>query len=105
MEFKMTTKLASTLSAVVLTLSMAVGAPALAMNNSPMGTTTKDTLTADGYKCEYVATNFWECTKPGGTTYWCDATSCQPKPFKTGGVKGIKLNGIKLNTMSVMSSN
>jgi hypothetical protein len=105
MESKMTTKLASTLSAVVLTLSMAVGAPAFAMNNSPMGTTTKDTLKADGYTCEYVATNFWECTKPGGTTYWCDATSCQPKPLKSGGVKGIKLSGIKLNTMSVMSSN
>ena len=101
----MTTKLASTLSAVVLTLSMAVGAPAFAMDNNPMGTTTKDTLKADGYTCEYVATNFWECTKPGGTTYWCDSTSCQPKPLRSGGIKGIKLNGIKLNNMSVMSGN
>jgi len=100
----MTIKLASTLSALALTLSMALSAPALAMNNSPMGTTTKETLKADGYTCEYIATNFWECTKPGGTTYWCDSTSCQPKPFKTGGIKGIKLNGSRLSTMSMLAN-
>jgi hypothetical protein len=26
-----------------------------------------------------VSTGFWECTKAGATTYWCDAGSCQPK--------------------------
>ena len=41
---------------------------------------TKTTLKDQGYTCTYVATNFWECTKPGATTYWCDAYSCQPKP-------------------------
>ena len=101
----MNTKTIANLSAALLTLSMAMALPALAMDSSPMGTTTKDTLKADGYTCEYVATNFWECTKPGGTTYWCDATSCQPKPMTTGGVKGIKFNGGKLSNLGLMSRN
>jgi hypothetical protein len=104
MEFKMMTKLTAALGAVSLTLSMAIAAPAFAMDNNPMGTVTQDTLKADGYTCEYVATNFWECTKPGGTTYWCDASSCQPKPARTGGIKGLKLNGLKLNNLGLMTT-
>lgn len=85
------------ISAAFLALSMFAAAPALAMdNNQPMGTTTKDTLKADGYTCELVSVGFWECTKSGGTTYWCDATSCQPKPARTGGNRGGKLNGITI---------
>jgi hypothetical protein len=46
------------------------------------GPTTKDALEKQGYKCELVATNFWECTKDGSPTYWCDSSSCQPKPLR-----------------------
>jgi hypothetical protein len=104
METKMT-RTAAKLSAAFLSLSMAMAAPVLALDNSPMGTITKDTLKADGYTCEYVATNFWECTKPGGTTYWCDAGSCQPKPMRTGGVKGLKFNAGTLSNLGTMSRN
>jgi hypothetical protein len=45
----------------------------------------KDDLEGQGYTCEYVATGFWECTKPGSTTYWCDSYSCAPAPFRRGG--------------------
>ena len=40
-------------------------------------------LIAAGYTCTTVATGFKECTKPGSTTYWCDASgACEPKPFR-----------------------
>lgn len=95
-------KLGTTLVALI----MFAAAPAFAMdNNQPMGTTTKDTLKADGYSCELVSVGFWECTKSGSTTYWCDATSCQPKPARTGGNRGIKLNGITANGVSLKVGN
>lgn len=98
----MTTKSIAALSAVLLTLSMAAVGPAPAMDNGPMGTgTTKSDLESQGYSCELVGVGFWECTKAGSTTYWCDSGSCQPKPLK-GGNKGNKLNGIKLNTNGLM---
>lgn len=75
------TKAFTTLLSTALTIaSLAVVSPALALDNAPMGTVTKESLKSQGYTCEYVATGFWECTKPGETTYWCDAGSCQPKP-------------------------
>lgn len=97
----MTTKSIAALSAVLLTLSIAA-APALARDNGPMGTgTTKSDLASQGYTCELVGVGFWECTKAGSTTYWCDSGSCQPKPLR-GGNKGNKLNGIKLNNNGLM---
>jgi hypothetical protein len=99
----MTTKLTALMSTALLVASMAIAAPALAMDNNPMGTTTKASLEADGYTCELVGVGFWECTKAGGTTYWCDTGSCQPKPLKGGG-KGTKLNGIKLNNSTMTRS-
>jgi hypothetical protein len=88
----MTTRLAVFLTGATLALSMAA-APALAMDNGAFGTAvTKSDLEGQGYSCDLVSTGFWECTKPGGTTYWCDAGSCQPKPLKTNG--GNKLNGV-----------
>jgi hypothetical protein len=101
----MTPKLIAVLSTTLLAFSMAVAAPAAAMDNGPMSTIPKAGLEADGYSCELVSTGFWECTKAGGTTYWCDTGSCQPKPMKTGGGKGIKLHGTKLNTLNLMTRN
>ena len=66
-----------------------VGTPAAVVTSLPAhglmretagADTTKEGLEKDGYKCELVSTGFWECTKNGQTTYWCDASSCQPKP-------------------------
>ena len=96
----MTPRFSSVLAA---TLALVVAAaPAFAVDNNPNGTTiTKSDLEGQGYSCSLVSTGFWECTKDGSTTYWCDAGSCQPKPLK-GGNKGNKLNGIKLNTNGLM---
>lgn len=92
----MTTKLVAALSAALLLLSISATASAFAVdNNIPLGTDTKETLKGKGYTCEFVSTNFWECTKPGEPTYWCDASSCQVK-LK---LKGTKLGGIKLNNI------
>jgi hypothetical protein len=44
---------------------------------------TKGGLEGKGYKCVVVATDFWECTKDGSPTYWCDKSSCEVKPFRT----------------------
>jgi|SRR6516225_6343902 hypothetical protein len=59
------------------------------------GTTTKDDLEAQGYKCEIVSVGFWECTKPGSPTYWCSFNTCAPKPrvaptgtILVGGIRG-----------------
>ena len=36
-----------------------------------------------GYTCVVIASGFKECTKPGSTTYWCDASgTCEPKPYR-----------------------
>lgn len=77
-----------------LVVAVALVSPAMALDSAPMGTgKTRADLEKDGYKCELVATGFWECTKEGGTTYWCDAGSCQPKPLvKPPGRKLPKLN-------------
>jgi hypothetical protein len=70
-------------SIIALSLFAALAAPAFARDNGAAGATvTKEGLEGDGYTCSVVSTGFWECTKPGGTTYWCDAGSCQPKPFR-----------------------
>jgi len=104
MELKMTTSLTATLGAALLILSMASVAPVVAMDNGPMGTgTTKSDLESQGYTCELVSVGFWECTKSGSTTYWCDSGSCQPKPLK-GGNKG-KFGSIKLNNGLVFKGN
>ncbi len=57
---------------------------AMALDNNVGGAgKTRDDLEKDGYSCEYVATNFWECTKDGETTYWCDSTGqCIEKPLR-----------------------
>ena len=41
---------------------------------------TKGGLEGQGYTCTKAGVDFWECTKPGATTYWCNSSSCQPKP-------------------------
>ncbi len=66
---------------VGFTLLMASSyATALPVGANDGGTTMKD-LKGKGYSCEVVATGFYECTKSGSTTYWCDGTgACQPKP-------------------------
>jgi hypothetical protein len=72
-----------TRSLVTLAALAAFAAPAMARDNAANGgTITKDSLEGDGYTCSVVSTGFWECTKPGETTYWCDAGSCQPKPLR-----------------------
>ena len=44
---------------------------------------TKTGLQDAGYKCTYIASGFWECTKAGSPTYWCDAAGkCEVKPFR-----------------------
>ena len=57
------------------------------------GSTTKDDLEKQGYKCEVVATNFWECTKDGSPTYWCDSSSCQPKPIRVAPLRTVFVGG------------
>jgi len=100
----MTNTLTAALSVALLTLSAATITPALAMDNGPMGTgTTKSDLESQGYSCELVSVGFWECTKSGGTTYWCDSGSCQPKPLM-GGNKG-KFGNVKLNKGLVFKGN
>lgn len=87
----MTTKFAALTSAVLLLVSSAIS-PALARDNNPQGEgTTKKSLEDSGYTCTYVATGFWECTKAGETTYWCDVSSCQPKPRTVRPGKGLRL--------------
>jgi hypothetical protein len=55
--------------------------PALPIGEGP--TVSKEDLQIQGYTCGVVSLGFWECTKPGSQTYWCDASSCQPKPLRT----------------------
>lgn len=75
------TKAFTTLLSTALTIaSLAVLSPTIARERAPMGTITKAGLESQGYKCELVSVGFWECTKDGATTYWCDSGSCQPKP-------------------------
>jgi hypothetical protein len=94
---KMTTSLKAQLLAVIV--GFALLSPAAARDNSPMGTTTKAGLEGQGYKCELVGVGFWECTKAGETTYWCDSGSCQPKPRTL--PKGHKLPKPNLDNMVV----
>jgi len=60
----------------ILGLSLALNVTsAFAMPVGPGGSgKSMDDLINDGYSCEHVATGFWECTKKGGSTYWCDAS-------------------------------
>ncbi|MGN6682538.1 MAG: hypothetical protein ACTHKD_00840 [Devosia sp.] len=92
----MTPRFSSVLAA---TLALVVAAaPAFAVDNNPNGTTiTKSDLEGQGYSCSLVSTGFWECTKDGSTTYWCDAGSCQPKPLISGGGKKGKFGNILNN--------
>lgn len=76
----MTTRLKALMNIAILLASVAVLSPAIAREKAPMGTVTKAGLEGQGYKCELVSVGFWECTKDGATTYWCDSGSCQPKP-------------------------
>ncbi len=76
----MTAKFAALTCAVLLLVSSAA-THSFARDNNPQGEgTTRKSLEDAGYTCSLVATGFWECTKAGETTYWCDVTSCQPKP-------------------------
>lgn len=77
----MSTRFSALLNAALMVASLAIASPAFARDNSPMGTITKSTLEGQGYTCSLVGVGFWECTKPGETTYWCDSGSCQPKPL------------------------
>ncbi len=44
---------------------------------------TRSELEADGYKCEMAGVGFFECTKSGSQTYWCDSHgTCQPAPLR-----------------------
>jgi hypothetical protein len=55
------------------------------------GGTTSDDLKKQGYTCERVGVNFWECTKSGSPTYWCtDSGDCQPAPTRTAPGSGIR---------------
>ena len=80
MHYPKTNRLQATLIGLVLAIS--ASSSAFALDNGAGGTgKSKSDLEKDGYSCEYVATNFWECTKNGETTYWCDSTGqCQPAP-------------------------
>ena len=85
-----------TLTSAVLLLVASAAMPAFARDNNPQGEgTTKKGLEDQGYKCELVATGFWECTKAGETTYWCDVSSCQPKPRRQVNTRlpGVNLGG------------
>lgn len=97
----MTTRLKALLNTAILVASLAVLSPAIARDNAPMGTVTKAGLESQGYKCELVGVGFWECTKDGATTYWCDSGSCQPKPMATPPVK--KFPRPNLNTQLLLS--
>lgn len=67
--------------AALILAAFASATPGFARDNAPGGNAlTKGDLEGDGYTCSLVSVGFWECTKPGGTTYWCDTGSCQPKP-------------------------
>lgn len=80
-----TKSILATLASAALLITMAASSPALAMNNSPMGTgKTKADLEKDGWTCVVVATGFWECTKPGEKKQWCDVSSCGDAPMRTG---------------------
>jgi hypothetical protein len=58
----------------ILGLSLAMSTTSVfALPVGPLGNKMDD-LKSQGYTCEYVATNFYECTKAGSTTYWCDGT-------------------------------
>lgn len=48
-------------------------------------------LKGDGYSCVRVSVNFIECTKKGGTTYWCtDAGVCEAKARRAVDVDSIR---------------
>lgn len=69
-------------NATLMVAALAAASPALARDNAPGGNPiTRSDLEGQGYSCSLVSVGFWECTKPGGTTYWCDVSSCQPKPL------------------------
>ena len=54
--------------------------------------TTKDDIKGDGGTCVYVATNFWECTDKNGKVWWCDDSSCQPKPRSIGPLESVRVH-------------
>jgi len=75
-----------TIAAALLGLSLAFSASstyALPIDPAGAGKTMKELQDA-GYKCERVATNFIECTKPGEPSYWCtnDGT-CEQAPSRS----------------------
>lgn len=81
----------TSITRAVATFALAVGvlgggvATSLAVDNSPAGgdKTSKKDLEDQGYQCEVVATDFWECTKPGAKTWICSdrGRECVPKPM------------------------
>jgi hypothetical protein len=54
--------------------------------------TTKGDIEGGGGKCEHVSTNFWECTDKDGKVWWCDSTSCQPKPRMIGPIGTVRID-------------
>jgi len=65
-------KRALAITALGLTLSLGLGA------TSAFATVKISELVKGGYTCERVATNFRECKKAGGSTYWCtDDGDCE----------------------------
>lgn len=67
----------SVMTAAAATLALTVAA----FSSQALAGKPKKDLTDSGYTCVRVAVNFIECTKSGGTTYWCDdAGNCEAKP-------------------------
>ena len=95
-----------TIAAALLGLSLAFSASstyALPIDPAGAGKTMKE-LQGAGYKCERVATNFIECTKPGQPTYWCtnDGT-CEQAPARYGPRGGLQSN-VELNDAPVLTA-
>ena len=62
------------LAVAVLGLGLSLGMGA----TSALATVKISELVSSGYTCERVATNFRECKKAGGSTYWCtDNGDCE----------------------------
>jgi hypothetical protein len=93
----------SFLASAALLITMAASSPALAMANNGLNGTdkTKGDLENEGWTCVVVGASFWECTKEGEKTQWCDAHSCGPAPMK--GTKP-KLPGQVVNRNGVMQN-
>jgi len=44
----------------------------------------KEDIEKDGGSCDFVATDFWECTDKDGKRLWCNHEGCTPKPHMVG---------------------